>query len=285
MTLAEQIKIDLVKRLRAEGLTRADLGLERLARHYGTSTRPVRQALADLRGSGAFKAVATTQKLRSKQPVAFRIPLSDVAQAEKEALFKHISNELIRRNLIGEEEFIRESATADEFGVSTTVIRELFSKLVGQGILQHVPRRGWRLKPLTQKDLDDFIEARDAMEVRALRLAWDRLDIDRMKCFLRANRVSSSGETSIDNAFHREIIATADNRYISDFADRHGAYFAMIFEWESSDEEAGRRTVRQHRRILSAIVSRDLPRAERALSHHIRYNHPALKSLLRGMPG
>lgn len=59
-----------------------------------------------------------------------------------------------------------------------------------------------------------------------------------------------------------------------DFFDRHGAYYDVLFDYESLDHDASVQTVLQHREILEALLRRDRRAAERALVSHIRTNHP-----------
>ncbi len=190
---------------------------------------------------------------------------------------------LVEKSLRGERSFVREVAAAKQFGVSTTIIRELFQRLVGQGALEHVPRRGWRVRPLEQKDLDDFIEAREVLERRALQLAWDRLEAEQLQTMLAGNDVPCRPgcPPRIDNRLHRYFIERAGNRYIRDFFERHGSYFDLLFLWEGDDPKAAVETVAQHHRILRAVLAGNREAADRALRDHLRYRHPVLTRLLK----
>jgi DNA-binding GntR family transcriptional regulator len=53
-----------------------------------------------------------------------------------------------------------------------------------------------------------------------------------------------------------------------------GAYYNVLFDYESLDRDALIQAVLQHREILEALLRRDRPAAERALVNHIRNNHP-----------
>jgi DNA-binding GntR family transcriptional regulator len=75
---------------------------------------------------------------------------------------------------------------------------------------------------------------------------------------------------------HGYLIEKSKNPFISDFFDRHGKYYNVLFEWESLDRETQIQEVRQHREILESLLRRDRPAAEHALVNHIRNNHPVL---------
>jgi DNA-binding GntR family transcriptional regulator len=275
MTLADRIEADLAARLSAGEVSMDALRLEALAGHYRTSTRPVRTALARLRGKGSSIG-GRSVKSRRPPPVSRLDPLVD-------ALYDRISRDLVEQAFADDEQFLRESQTAAKYEVSTTVVREIFNRLVGQGMMEHVARRGWRVRKLTQKDLDDFIEIRESLEIKALRLAWGRIDVQQFKTFLDGNVLPSSprANSKIDNTFHGELIKLAQNHYITEFFNRHGRFFEIVFAWEDQDKSAAVQAVKQHQRILRAIIDRDLTRAEAALVDHIRNNHPLLSRILK----
>jgi len=52
-----------------------------------------------------------------------------------------------------------------------------------------------------------------------------------------------------------------------------------LFEWEDHDQEVAIETMRQHREILNALLKKNWSAAKKAMSHHIRDNHPILGKL------
>jgi DNA-binding GntR family transcriptional regulator len=189
--------------------------------------------------------------------------------------------------LEGRETFLREQAMARQFDVSTTTVREAFHRLAGEGIIEHVPRRGWRLRPHAQKDMDDFVAVRQALEALALVCGWEATQSPDgrtvMEGFLARNTADGNpgGSPQIDDGFHAWIVEAAGNRYIRDILTRFGRYYRFLFEWEAADRAAGMQTVQQHRRILEAILQGDMPRARAALEAHLRYEHPLLKRVMK----
>jgi DNA-binding GntR family transcriptional regulator len=144
--------------------------------------------------------------------------------------------------------------------------------------LEHLPRRGWQLRPFRQADLDAYIDMRVTLEVKALELAWPRLVDEELRAILDGNRLPANPDDrpTSDNSLHAYLIEKSKNSYIADFFDRHAKYYDALFEWESLDRDAQIQEVRDHRDILEALLQRDRPAAERALVDHIRNNHPML---------
>ena len=86
----------------------------------------------------------------------------------------------------------------------------------------------------------------------------------------------------IDNSLHEYLIEKAGNYYIQDFFQRQGRYYNILFDWEDQDREAAIETVRQHQSILHALIKEEWSAARKALSFHIRNNHPILSKIVKG---
>ena len=173
---------------------------------------------------------------------------------------------------------LREETTAEKYGISRSSIRQIFHRLAGRGILEHLPRRGWQLRPFRQADLDAYIDMRVTLELMALDLAWPRLVDEDLQAILDGNRLPAkpNDRPICDNSLHAYLIEKSKNPFIADFFDRHGKYYDALFDWESLDREAQIQAVQQHREILEALLRRDRAAAEHALENHIRNNHPVL---------
>ena len=148
---------------------------------------------------------------------------------------------LAELSLAGRTVFVREEETAVRFAVSTTAVRHVFHELAGAGLLEHVPRRGWRLRPFRRKDLDDYVRVRELLELEALEAAWPRLEDRTLGGDLPGQRASRGAEERprIDGSLHDYLIEKADNSYIRDFFRRHSQYYEILFQWESTDRSGG----------------------------------------------
>src|SRR5262249_33280775 len=119
-----------------------------------------------------------------------------------------IANDLVQLSLEGTPVLLREETTAEKYGISRSSIRQIFHRLAGRGILEHLPRRGWKLRPFRQTDLDDYIDMRVTLEIKALELAWPRLVDEELRAILDGNRLPTSSDErpSSDNSLHAYLI-------------------------------------------------------------------------------
>lgn len=287
MSIASYIKNDLAAQLKSGREVPVQLTLDSLAGHYNVSLTPVRTAVAELIDEGLLEKGPNHR-------LATTVPCQDAAQSRCEPIlpsppsdpYEVIASDLVQLSLMGEPIYLREEATAEKYDISRSAIRNILHRLAGEGVLDHIPRRGWRLRPFQQSDLQAFIEVREVLELKALELARPNFDAAQLQRMLDLNSPEAlpSGPLNVDESLHEYLIATAGNAYIKDFFDRQGRYYRLLFEWEDNDGAVAIETMRQHCEILTALLEKNWSSAKKALSHHIRDNHPIL-SLVEGLEG
>ncbi len=282
MSVANYIKDDLAAQLKSGWDLPIQLTLESLAGHYNVSLTPVRTAVAELIDEGLLEK-GKNHRLAAPTPrrKGTRTRREPKLPEPPRDLYEVIASDLVQLNLQGEPIYLREEATAEKYDISRSAIRNILHRQAGEGVLDHIPRRGWRLRPFRQDDLQAFNEVRVGLELMALELARPKLDAGELKRILDLNepQVSSGASLSVDESLHEYLISTAGNSYIKDFFDRHGRYYRLLFEWEDHDQDVAIETMRQHREILNALLKKNWSAAKKALSHHILDNHSILGKL------
>jgi DNA-binding GntR family transcriptional regulator len=283
MSIASYIKDDLAARLKSGRDLSAQLTLDSLAEYYDVSFTPVRTAVSELIDEGLLEK-GPNRRLMAPTPSSKRNGRSHRQKPPKPPRdsFEIISRDLVHLSLKGEPVYLREEATAEKYDISRSAIRNILHRLTGEGMLDHIPRRGWRLRPFRQDDLQAFIEVREVLELKALSLAQPKLIAADLQRMLDANVVTESDDAApkIDESLHEYFIAAADNVYITDFFERQGRYYRLLFEWEDHDRATAVETVRQHHEVLTALLENNGEAAHRALSHHILDHHPILNQIV-----
>ncbi len=279
MSIATYIKDDLAARLQSKEELPVQLTLGSLSNFYQVSFTPVRAAIAELIEEGLLQKGAN-RRLRpteNKKKKGTHKRTAALPQRPRDP-FDLIRDDLIRLSLKGEAIYLREEATAEKYGISRSAIRNILHQLAGLGMLDHIPRRGWRLRPFRLEDLQAFLEVREVLELKALELARPHLEQNELQKLIEINTVPVSDKTplEIDESLHSYIINASGNSYINDFFERHARYFYVLFKWEDNDREAALETLRQHSDILEALLNKQWRSARKALSYHIRHNHPIL---------
>ena len=128
------------------------------------------------------------------------LPLRDV-------VFNTLRNAILRGDLKPGERLM-EMHLANKLGVSRTPIREAIRMLEQEGLAVTIPRKGAQVAKMTEKDLQDVLEIRDALDELAVSMELK----ESMKDFEIATR---SGDVrkivEADEAFHNVIYRMADN--------------------------------------------------------------------------
>jgi len=276
MTLSTYIRDNLRARILGGALS-GRVSLRALSLHYGTSLTPVREAVDSLvserivhRGPSRRLVIPESPPRGAARPA----PVPGLRDWHQE-----IARDILRRSLRGDEAFLREEATAEAYGVGRTILRHVFSRLAGAGMLEHVPRRGWRVRPFREEDMAAYLDVRELLELRALDLAAPRLVKEDLERILATN-LPRHGAVTVDTELHPYLLARCGNRFIQDFFRRHGAYYTTLFYYAAHTPEAAAGMARQHRAILEHLIARRWEKARAALSGHIRDQAPALRKMM-----
>lgn len=284
MKLASRIEKDLSAQLLSNSLS-CPLTMDGLSRHYGVSYTPVRKALNGLIEEGLIrkKENGRLELIETLKPHTYEAQSFEIEDIPDPSI--EITRELVELSLSGKEVFIREESTARKHGLSRSSLRQILLKLAGEGLILHIPRRGWQVKPFRQEDLQSFIEVREVMELKALELAQSKLSKPEAKRRLQEIKVSNQilknrkVKVKIDNSLHQYLLELAGNPYLDDFFQRHGKYYSILFEWEGGNENAAIQAVHQHHAIIDALIDEDWALARTELSEHLRTNHPVLQEI------
>lgn len=288
-TITSFIIRNLQERLLTGEATPADLTLGQLAAHYGVSLTPVRLAVDALVEEGVLvkrengRLSVNPDRVPQTPPVSMEGTESFEARPDWEV---RLVEAILAGSLQGATEYLREEAMAKRHGVGRTVIRQAFSRLAGKGLLEHVPRCGWRVRIFDERDMRDYLVVRETLERTALDVACPRLvaaDLERM---LRANTPPYPGApVPLDNSLHRYWIERSENVYIQDFFDRHGLYYSALFDFAAPEAHQIEEMAAQHRAILTALLEGNWERAKEELTEHIRSQYPVVTRLMKQLAG
>jgi DNA-binding GntR family transcriptional regulator len=117
---------------------------------------------------------------------------------------------------------------ADRLGVSATPIREALLDLAGDGLVEAVRNRGFRVLTPSEQDLDEIYRLRLMIEVPALALAADNMTPEiEASCREHARQTTEyarkgdlTGFLDVDRTFHLEILRCTNNRRLVDIVRR-----------------------------------------------------------------
>ncbi|MGI5329780.1 GntR family transcriptional regulator [Actinomadura nitritigenes] len=171
---------------------------------------------------------------------------------------------------------------AKQEGVSLAVVREALVRLVGEGLADRLPNRGFAVPAFSDRRWQEIAEARRAVEPVMLRMSIERGDIDweaRVRAaFHRLSRTPpyapEEGEyytaawAEAHRVFHRTLLEGCGNPVLLDTFDRLWTASELARRW-SAHRGPERDAVGEHRRLEETALARDADAAAEALTLHL----------------
>lgn len=172
---------------------------------------------------------------------------------------------------------LMEIQLAKHLGVSRTPVREALRMLELEGLVVTVPRHGAEVAEITQKDLQDVLEVRCALEALAVDLASVAITDEELQS-LRTNtdkfeRLIDAGDISAlaacDVKFHDIIFsATRNNRLVQLLNNLSEQMYRYRLEY-LKDKEVHPILLQEHKEIIKHLENRDTTKAKEVITRHI----------------
>jgi len=164
-----------------------------------------------------------------------------------------------------------------QFGVSRTPVREALNRLVQEGFVRQISGRGYFVKEITIKEIEDLYEVREALEVLAAQQATRNIDNRQIKklCeILKSHKKliqkgESKGRLLEDADFHKTIILSSGNKYLYEIIDN---IFDKISTFQAIDAltlQRAKIAYRQHKEIFNLLKEKETQGLKKKLSKHI----------------
>ena len=183
-----------------------------------------------------------------------------------------------------------ERELAQQLGVGRTTVREALKLLTLGGLLE--ARRGdgtyvrqsftsflsqqieWPVL-LSVQEVDKIVEVREALEVKASRLAAERAtpeEVERIGIFRELLEIEGRDierETDLDLEFHHAIAEASHNELLSGLMLSLQNILHQYIALSNQMTDRLETTVTEHQAIYDAIAASDVDGAERAMSEHL----------------
>ncbi|WP_194836688.1 GntR family transcriptional regulator [Nocardia sp. XZ_19_369] len=209
-------------------------------------------------------------------------------QMLSEQSYTHL-RDAIMRGKFAPGDALKPQDLAKEQGVSLAVVREALVRLVGEGLADRLPNRGFAVPACSDRRWQEIAEARRTIEPVLLRMSIQRGDLDwesRVRaahhCLSRTPPyVPDEGEYYSDawseahRVFHRTLLEGCGNPVLLETFDRLWTASELARRW-SSRRNPDRDGAEEHRKLEEAALARDPETAAATLTHHLTLTAAAL---------
>jgi len=213
----------------------------------------------------------------------------------RKVIVEELLTDIVQGRLRSGERLVIQSLAA-RFGVSQSPIREALVALEGVGVLDVEPNRGAVVRRLTETDVKEISQVRQALECTAVRLACGHIDLDELcelaeafeaaaGCDLHASvrnghaaarRKAIDRARGLDNRLHDLIAESCGNGFLIKELARLKILFRGFRDLAWQRPAASRNLQRyaeeahEHLAIVRALIANDARAASKAMSVHIR---------------
>lgn len=197
-----------------------------------------------------------------------RSSLRDIAE--------NMIKDLITDQILEPGEIYNETLIANELGISKTPVREALLELSSRGFISVIPRKGFKVNSITERDIVALYDFRILLESEIVsKLAENISDKDLKKlerCHADMILVVKNDDRkhyqAIDRVFHSTLAHIYDNLYITQALEK----VWHLIDWMGATgltQVSRQSTIEEHKRILVAIREHDYEAAKLAIIDHI----------------
>jgi DNA-binding GntR family transcriptional regulator len=168
---------------------------------------------------------------------------------------------------------------SEELGVSATPIREALIDLAREELIEMVRNRGFRIREMSEADLDEVVEIRRLLEVPAIRKVADHRmigDLTEARALSQAIEACTreadwSGFITNDRKLHLLLLSyLGNNRLVTLVGGLRD--LTRLYGLSRVANSAGfAESTHEHDLLLDAIAAGDGDRAAQIMEHHLRH--------------
>lgn len=172
---------------------------------------------------------------------------------------------------------LSERGISDELGVSKSPVREALAQLRDEGLITIEPQKGARVFTLSEHEVGQICDFRQAIEVAAFEIALtlnqQALAKDMKAVVHSMAAAKKSGNESrylaLDTEFHRLIFKHCGNDYLSASYERYAGKIAALRTHLAALPQHTTLSFEEHIGLAQAVQNGDMFEIRRLLSDHI----------------
>ena len=201
----------------------------------------------------------------------------------------HTLREAILKGELKPGERLMELQLASKLGVSRTPIREAIRMLELEGLAVTIPRKGAEVAKMTEKDMEDVLQIRKALDELAVGLACDNMTEEELKQLYTAlknfEESTRTGDVKkiaqADVEFHDTIYQAADNpKLVNMLNNLREQMYRYRVEYLKNDSIYPR-LIEEHEKIYEGLKRKDKETVVKIVSYHVMNQEIVVKNIIQ----
>lgn len=201
----------------------------------------------------------------------------------------HTLRDAILKGELKPGERLMEMHLANKLGVSRTPIREAIRMLEQEGLAVTIPRRGAQVAKMTEKDLEDVLEIRDALDELAVIGACENINDEELAQLREAMRhfegIVRTGDVrrivEADEGFHNVIYMASHNpKLVNIIKNLREQMYRYRYEYLKDDSRYAQ-LVEEHAAIVDGLMRRDAAFVKKIMHTHLENQVEAVRTVIR----
>ncbi|MGI6855879.1 GntR family transcriptional regulator [Mesorhizobium sp. 1B3] len=178
---------------------------------------------------------------------------------------------------------LRIAVLKDLYGIGTSPLREALSRLVADGLVIDLERRGFMVAPISIQDFQDLTNTRKFLEKEALRQSilhgnddWEGRIISSFHQLTKAQgRLDKAAPETVmewetlNKAFHETLISACPSKWLLRFRDMVYSYTERYRRICLTTVDVSRNVQNEHKALLDAVLARDFERSATLNDEHL----------------
>ncbi len=170
-----------------------------------------------------------------------------------------------------------ETELAVSLGTSKSPVREALKKLEGEGIVNLIPRKGYFVRDIDRKSIEDFVDIMIVIEPAIARYALKQKneavckEIDEILSEMKRTLKKKDYESyvALNDRFHGLFVELTENEWFLKFFNTLHKQADMLRSLSLHTRDRFSRSIEEHHAIADAYKRGDEKRLVEAVRHHI----------------
>jgi DNA-binding GntR family transcriptional regulator len=218
--------------------------------------------------------------------------MNNFSKLEQPGTLQNLAYERIKTLLINGQLEFDEVYSANHFaeilGVSRTPIREALLQLTSEGFFVSLRGRGFKIKEFSEKEIQDFFEARKMIEAYVIEHLVDEVSAEDLKPLddSLSQMINGHKKTETysfleaDKSFHMNLIRRYENSLLESIMGNIRDFISILGQKALASPGRVEEVIQEHQHILEALHQKDRIKAVQAIQYHLDATE---KSLLENL--